>query len=380
MRAGIEASLSRAYMRVGRVEDAVAAADRALEVAERRGLVDVVAEAFVNKGSAMSNAGRWREGAALISAAIPMAQARGDVELEVRARNNLAATINAEDFVGGAEMAAGALELARRLGIRSTADWLAGIVGYSAYLAGRDWDRGLAVVDEALADAQGNDRARLLFLRTVYMRDRGEPAEALAEEYRTVAAGVSDPELAAFDVYMTAQAAWVRGDVGEAVERYLESAGAGVQSSTGSYFDAALAAAWIGDAVGLGTATERIERTPDTGFHVDAGRAFGRAALAALEGDAASAAAGFRRVHDLLKDVAWDGARARLVAARLLPADPDAPRWVEEAAEVFDRCRATVVSGSPRRGQSQRSRRPRTTRPEPPEAAVGAGAGVASEA
>ena len=55
--------------------ESVEAADRALAIAERLNLDPVVAEAFVNKGSALDQLGRRREAIALDEAALDMAKA-----------------------------------------------------------------------------------------------------------------------------------------------------------------------------------------------------------------------------------------------------------------------------------------------------------------
>ena len=64
------ATLSRALMRTNQSDRAIVIADRALAVAEREGDVALVAEAFVNKGSALKNNGRSREGRVLLEAGV----------------------------------------------------------------------------------------------------------------------------------------------------------------------------------------------------------------------------------------------------------------------------------------------------------------------
>ena len=68
-RAHMLARLSRAHMRLAQWERAMARADEALAIAEPLRLDHVIAESFVNKGSALSGLGRVREPALLIGAA-----------------------------------------------------------------------------------------------------------------------------------------------------------------------------------------------------------------------------------------------------------------------------------------------------------------------
>ena len=63
--AGILANLARVRMRVGQSTESIAAADRALEIAERLDLDSVVAEALASKGASLSQLGRRREAVAL---------------------------------------------------------------------------------------------------------------------------------------------------------------------------------------------------------------------------------------------------------------------------------------------------------------------------
>jgi len=65
VRGALLGNLSRAYMRAGRSADAVATADRALTLAERLHLDQIIAETLNNKGSSLSHLGRQVEGTAL---------------------------------------------------------------------------------------------------------------------------------------------------------------------------------------------------------------------------------------------------------------------------------------------------------------------------
>ena len=89
-RAGILVNLSRALYRSGNPARAVEVVDRALPIAERLDLEEILADAFNNKGAALSYIGRSREAAALMEAAVRVAEAGGFRGAEARARNNLA--------------------------------------------------------------------------------------------------------------------------------------------------------------------------------------------------------------------------------------------------------------------------------------------------
>ena len=89
-RAGILTNLSRALYRSGQPARAVEVADRALVVAERLDLEEILAEAFNNTAAGLSYLGRTREAVALMEAAIRVAETGGFRNAELRARNNLA--------------------------------------------------------------------------------------------------------------------------------------------------------------------------------------------------------------------------------------------------------------------------------------------------
>ncbi len=85
-----------------------------------------------------------------------------------------------------------------------------------------------------------------------------------------------------------------------------------------------------------------MDEAPRSGRVDEAYRAWAHAALAALRGDSGDASSGFRRSFDFFRDIDFDGARARILAAWLLPDDPDAAAWLDFAEEVIARCRAVI--------------------------------------
>ena len=87
--AALLSAQSRAEMRNERSEASITYADRALVIAERQDLERVAATALVNKGSALSQLGRRREGASLLESGIRIAEREGLAHLGLRARMNL---------------------------------------------------------------------------------------------------------------------------------------------------------------------------------------------------------------------------------------------------------------------------------------------------
>mgnify|MGYP000973375254 CR=1 FL=1 len=98
------AHLARVHMRNGDAHQAVAAADRALAIAEPLDADAVIAEALLNKASVLGQVGRWRESSALGETALRMAIEGPDRSFELRTRNNLASGLAEVDPARAAEM------------------------------------------------------------------------------------------------------------------------------------------------------------------------------------------------------------------------------------------------------------------------------------
>jgi tetratricopeptide (TPR) repeat protein len=154
VRARLLVNLSRAMVRSDQPERAVETVDRALPIAERLDLDEVIADAFNNKASGLSYLGRARESAALMEAAIAIAQAGGFVSAELRARSNLAHVLWKREPRRAIEMQRENLELSRRVGNRQMANWIILFTTTGAWLQGDGWDAALAAVTEALATAR----------------------------------------------------------------------------------------------------------------------------------------------------------------------------------------------------------------------------------
>jgi class 3 adenylate cyclase/tetratricopeptide (TPR) repeat protein len=339
LRADIESRLSRALMRTGRWRDAVAAADRALEIAERQRLEPVVAEAMVNKGSALANGGRWREGVALLRTAVVIAQRQGDIGLELRARNNMASSLASDDPLQATELTLEAIEVARRVGDLGHLVWMTQAVTWGELSIGRDWDARLADVDSLLEQASGMDRGRLLLPKIAMLIERGEPVDDLIDEWQSLTAESSDPDVRASPRLIAGARALVARDFATAYREHTLGAELASQSKAAAASEAAYATAWMRDLNALDVALGTLEGTESSDHETIGARLALRAAAAALRADDSAAAAGFRESFAELGPTDFIRARMQLLAIHLIPGDPDAGRWADEARVVFERCR-----------------------------------------
>ena len=339
LRATLEARRSRALMRATRDDEAIAAADRALAVAERYDLTSTIAEAFVNKGSALGSLGRWREGAAILEAAIGLTADTGEIDLQLRAMNNLGATIVSADPVRARRAALETIELGERLGSRTNALWSTVFLLNIDSGIGRDWDSVDGILGHALELANDpSDRARLLWRLLSFQVDRGEVDDVLATELAATVGAFSDPDLGGTAEDLSAHRAFVDGNLVAAYDGFLRHAALEGQSRFFSLAGAGLAAIRLGDRGRLEAVVELARATPGSGWFYEATLQLLDAGVAALEGR--PDAEPFQRAFDAYGPWDFSRAEAQLTVLHVLPAAPEAPVWAAAAREVFERCRA----------------------------------------
>ena len=117
----------------------VASADRALALAEALDRVDIIADALVTRGVALTNGGRAYEGIGCLETGLRLAQAHNLLETELRARINLGAPLESGDPRMSLEISRAGVQRARRYGHRQVLSMLVGNASSSAIQTG-DWD------------------------------------------------------------------------------------------------------------------------------------------------------------------------------------------------------------------------------------------------
>jgi len=338
-RADMLARLSRAHMRLGESEQATARADQALAIAEPRRYSRIVAEAFTNKAAALGAQQRIKEPVVLMSAAVDMAHELGDVALELRARNNLAAVQGNDDGDASLQAAREAYELATRLGVRQMATWIAGAVGWGSTYEGLDWDASLRMLDAeietSLADA---DHGRLIAVRELVMAWRGEESSELTAERRRLLANVSDPDVVLWDKLSPAARTLVRGHYDEAVRLYADAALTLGQNTTDARYGYILAAHYARDLEAALAAREAMAEESFAGAFVDGMRLLADAGVAALEERPDEALVGYRAAITRLRNsgARFSVAQVQLAALITLPNERSIDGWADEARERFE--------------------------------------------
>jgi class 3 adenylate cyclase/tetratricopeptide (TPR) repeat protein len=340
--AQILAYLSRAYMRRGLTDRAIEAADRALPIAERLDLDDIVAEAFVNKGSALNIAGRRRESKALQQASLEMAIAGSDRNFEMRARNNFASSISEDEPARATRLLLEAADLARQIGDRGMYNWTLGTAGTGLYSEGRDWDAHIALMREALDDAPlSHDRLRVRILLGLLETARGDNLDEIITDVTELVGDSTEPD-DLFGLSMArGQVALVSGDPDAAYRHAMKALEVETQNPEVPLGLAARAAAWSRNLEGARhVAAQRAELPAGAFGAAEIVRA--NAAVAALEGRTAEAIAGFHDARVRLErlEQLFEAACYVVDAAVVLPAEPEVRAWAAEVRPLLEELRA----------------------------------------
>ena len=344
-KAGILASLARVHMRLGQSHDSIAAADRALAIAERLDLDAVVAEAFTTKGASLNRLGRRREAIALQEAALDMAVKLPDRSFEMRVRNNLSAVLGDDEPVRSTQIALDGAELARELGHRGMYHWLIAHVTFGVRAEGRGWDAQIERLREALESATvRSDRLRLRSYLSVLESSRGEGLDTIGPELAEMLGDSVDPDDQFAAIMGTAYAALLSGDADTAYSLATDAQSLATQNPEGAAWFALRAAIWGGDEARMRTASEAVEQGASTGAVIRAFREEAPAAIAFVDGRTAAAVDSFRRSIEALDQLGqpFDAAEMAIDAAILMPGDPTVRRMAEEHRPVLERVGASA--------------------------------------
>jgi tetratricopeptide (TPR) repeat protein len=341
--AELAANLARAYMRLVRPAEAVAIADRALAIAERYDLEDVVAEAFVNKGAALGMLGRKREAMVLTEGAVRLAQAGSSASLEIRARHNLAVQLIDIDPRDAREQLALTLELARRVGDRGIYGWVAGTLAAQSLAAGEEVDAWAATLRQIL-DSAGikMDRGRPRAILGLIEAARGEHLDEIVADLEEIYGDTADPEELFYKELPRAAILLSKKEFDAAYRVAMSIADLETQGPEFPLEVAMRAAIGERSPDHARDVLGRIVALPTTGAVTRALVARGRGAVAALEGRRDAALAAFREVRDELRRLEqwFDFGVSATDAVSLLPDEPEIVAWAAEARPILERVRA----------------------------------------
>ena len=215
----LQAELARARYLLGEHEVAIELADRAIADAERLDIVAVIVDALVTKGSAIG-ADRPRESWAILFGAIQLADRYGQHRAGLRARNNLAVMIEADDPAASFAILQESIELGRRLGLRDEVMWFTTSLVFGLLERGRTEEARTSLAAHPLEDVP-EIIAFFLLSSTAWLaalEGRFHEIPAFEAEIDRIAATVSNAEYAGTRFFGRAATAEIRGDYAAAAE------------------------------------------------------------------------------------------------------------------------------------------------------------------
>ena len=344
----LTAELARAYMVREQVDRALEVSDRALAAAAPNDHVPVIADALVTRGAALMMAGRPREGVAVSTGALSLAEAHGLLRPQFRARLNVLGPLLNDDAAVVLANARAGLELARRLGQR---DWIAGFhwfVQGALYSLG-DWDAALAglgsLEEEGIEELPPHAWAEQQGFMAEIEAQRGDltSAEARMREIEPVVAALpSTSDAATYRLHRSA-IALAAGRLEEAHDAALSTVDVSLYLAGLAYPLAGIAAAMMRDRRRLRSALYRFYDVPTFGRVPAARRATLEGAIEALEGRLDEARSAFHEAARRWRQVAmpFDLALSQLLFLQLAePSDREARAAAEEAREILVRLAA----------------------------------------
>ena len=338
--AALDAELARALFMHDEPDRSVGAADRALQVAERLGLLAVVADTLVTKGTVLSELGRWHEGFSLIDGGRQLAEANGLVWTEVRALTNASSLLVPRDPRRALDLARRGIATARRMGLPTILNSVFVNAASAARRTG-DWDWVISELESGDYDQlQPAERAAAFVPVLMLKAARGTTVTSELTQSEVDLATVPDQQAVGLSGMARAFVLSVSGRHDEASAECFRSAKvSGVFTMwalplAGRYAVLARDAARARDAVG------ELEALGISGPALAADVETILAGCAALEGASIDAMAGYRRALGAWRDLGlpWDEALTAIDMAILLdPAEPEVRAAADAAREILTR-------------------------------------------
>ncbi len=315
-------------------------ADRALRVAERLGLVAVIADTLVTKGTVLTEVGRSHEGFSLIDGGRQLAETNGLVWTEVRALTNASSLLVPRDPKRAFDLAARGIATVRRMGLRTILASVFVNAGSAARRTG-DWDWTISESETGDYDQlQPAERAGALVPVLMLKAARGMTVTSELAQIEADLATVPDQQ--GFGLFGMARA-FVFSVAGRYDEASAECFASSKLSGVFTMWALPLAGRYAVLARDVARAREAVRELEALGISGPALAADVETILAgcaALEGSSLDAMAGYRRAltawHDL--GLPWDEALCGMEMATLLdPTEPEVRAAADSAREILTR-------------------------------------------
>jgi tetratricopeptide (TPR) repeat protein len=338
--AWLDSELARALFLNEEAERSIAVSDRALKVAEHLGLISIVADTLVTKGTVLSEVGRWHEGLSLIEGGRQLAEANGLVWTEVRAHTNASSGLVVRDPKRALDLAGRGIAIARRVGLRTSFSSLFVNFGSAARRTG-DWDRAIQELETVDLDKlEPADRAAVALPVMLLKAARGSDVAAELAGIDVDLATIPDQQAASMSAMARAFVLSVAGRHREASDECFSSAGASNVLRLWALPLAGRYAVLDRDPARALDAARELEAMSSPGPALAADIETIRAGSAALEGALPEATEGYRRAMNMWRDLGlvWDEALCAIDMATLLnPMEPAVRVAADSAREILTR-------------------------------------------
>ncbi len=315
--------LSESLVFAGSSERAFEFAERALPIAERLDMTELLAETTGAKSVALFNLGRHREAAMLARGALMLANETGSQQTRAEALVNLGVQVSEDDPKAGLQAFLDAADAARKGGNRTLEVLNLANAAEAAIDIGR-WDE----ADSVLAELEGKDvagfvEAGIAFSVAMLAALRGDFATATSRLDDVASRMDASDFLQERTWHLRARSVvnLAKADLDAAYTDAMNAVAAdpaGMNSALAVWV-AARAALWLRDAVKAQAAVEAM--APLRGRWMEVARLSTEAGLAALAGRTDEASVGYRHALDswAALDVPLDLALTAIDAAMLLP-------------------------------------------------------------
>ncbi len=300
----LSGQLARAHVLVGDDKQGLEWANRTLDVARKLGLKAVAVDTLITRGTAQMRLGDEVAGLADLRGAITQAQDLDLIGAELRARNNLAWLVVADDPRATMDSARGGMELAARMGVGDMRLQFAEVACAVSVDTG-DWDWALGVLDELRGQPQAAaHRIGFAAIEATLRALQGDGQAGAALEALEPLDPDTDPQiLGAIDL----AAAWI-AFLDQRFEDARRLSGVAATRSLGAeqhtaFALAARASLWLRDTDRTEAQLAEIGGLRIRGRAVDAITGTLRAGVAALTGEAEAAELAYRTTTDRLRDL-----------------------------------------------------------------------------
>ncbi len=333
------AALAHANAAIGAPDRGLAWVERALPIADRLGLVDLLLRAVRVKAWTLYDLGRHQEAAMLAKGRLTLAEEMGSLLDRAGASVQLGVGLLDDDPAASVEAALEAAALARRGGDRSMEGIALGNAAETGMWAGR-WSE----AESALHQLQERNESHpnLTSLEAMLAALRGDTVGAIQrlDEIAPEVEAAESVQTRTTYLGIRAMVELAESDTHAAFEHAMAGVAAdpsGINSPT-ALSVAGRAALWLGDAVKAREAIAAMEVF--RGRWMRAVKATVEAGIAALEGSPEESAAGYRRAIEAWRalQTSLDLALCGLDMGTLLGLDhPDAAEAVEESKAILER-------------------------------------------